>query len=84
MLFRSITLYGMYVPMFIQLMRKGTDLRPFQRFVMPGLALCGCGFMVYAAFAGYGATVFYYLIVFAAVMGVGVRFRGKKIEKIDG
>lgn len=31
-----ITLYGMYVPMFIQLMRKATDLGTFRRFVMPG------------------------------------------------
>ena len=49
-----ITLYGMYVPMFIQFMRKSTDLNPFRRFVMPALALCACAFMVYAAFAGYG------------------------------
>ena len=69
-----ITLYGMYVPMFIQLMRKGTDLSPFRRFVMPALALCSCGFMVYAAFAGYGVTVLYYLAVYAVVMGIGWLF----------
>ncbi len=40
-----ITLYGMYVPMFIQFMRKSTDLNPFRRFVMPALALCACAFM---------------------------------------
>ena len=76
-----ITLYGMYVPMFIQLMRKGRDLGTFRRFVMPILALCGCGFMVYAAFAGYGMTVFYYLAVFAAVMAVGSRFAAGETEK---
>ena len=77
-----ITLYGMYVPMFIQLMRKGTDLSPFRRFVMPALALCSCGFMVYAAFAGYGVTVLYYLGVYAVVMGIGWLFdRRKKIHK---
>ena len=77
-----ITLYGMYVPMFIQLMRKGTDLSPFRRFVMPALALCSCGFMVYAAFAGYGVTVLYYLAVYAVVMGIGWLFdRRKKIHK---
>ena len=70
-----ITLYGMYVPMFIQLMRKATDLSPFRRYVMPALALCGCGFMVYAAFAGYGVTVLYYLVVFAVIMAVGALFR---------
>lgn len=66
-----ITLYGMYVPMFIQLMRKERDLPVFKRFVMPFLGLCGCAFMVYAAFAGYGKTVFFYLIVYAVFMVVG-------------
>ena len=69
-----ITLYAMYVPMFIQLMRRGTDLNAFRRFVMPALGLCGCGFMVYAAFAGYGKTVWFYLIIYAAVMAVGNLF----------
>ena len=73
-----ITLYGMYVPMFIQFMRKSTDLNPFQRFVMPALGLCACAFMVYAAFAGYGATVLYYLVVYAAVMGIGWLFDRRK------
>ena len=77
-----VTLYGMYVPMFIQLMRKGTDLHPFRRYVMPALALCGCGFMVYAAFASYGVTVLYYLAVFAVVMAVGRLFQGRGDEKI--
>lgn len=66
-----ITLYGMYVPMFIQLMRKERDLPVFKRFVMPCLGLCGCAFMVYAAFAGYGMTVCYYLIVYVVFMVVG-------------
>ena len=70
-----ITLYGMYVPLFIQLMRKSADLSPFRRYVMPALALCGCGFMIYAAFAAYGVTVFCYLAVFAVIMGIGYLFR---------
>ena len=73
-----ITLYGMYVPMFIQFMRKSTDLPPFRRFVMPALALCACAFMVYAAFAGYGVTVLYYLGVYAVVMGIGWLFDRQK------
>ena len=69
-----ITLYAMYVPMFIQFMRKATDLSGFRRFVMPALGLCGCAFMVYAAFAGYGMTVFFYLIIYFLVMAVGNLF----------
>ena len=37
-------------------------------------ALCSCGFMVYAAFAGYGVTVLYYLAVYTVVMGIGWLF----------
>ena len=66
-----ITLYAMYVPMFIQFMRMSRDLNGFRRFVMPALGLCGCGFMVYAAFAGYGKTMWFYLIIYAVVMVVG-------------
>ena len=69
-----ITLYGMYVPMFVQFMRRAGDLNAFKRFVMPLLGLVGCGFMVYAAFAGYGATVWYYLIIYAVFMAVGACF----------
>lgn len=68
----TITLYGMYVPMFVQLMRKGTDLPVFKRFVMPGLGVAGCAFMVYAAFAGYGvSTVVHYLLLYVVIMAAG-------------
>lgn len=73
-----ITLYGMYIPMFIQFMRKEPSLNGFKRFVMPTLGLCGCIFMVYAAFAGYGVKVFYYLGVYAVFMLVGNFFYRKK------
>ncbi len=46
---------------------------------MPILALCGCGFMVYAAFAGYGKVVFYYLAVYAVFMLIGnLMYHGEK------
>ncbi|BAL00772.1 putative amino acid transporter [Oscillibacter valericigenes Sjm18-20] len=74
-----ITLYGMYVAMFIQFMRKERELNGFKRFVMPVLGLCGCLFMVYAAFAGYGVKVYYYLAIYVAFMLVGNCFYRKKI-----
>jgi len=74
-----ITLYGMYVAMFVQFMRKERELNGFKRFVMPLLALCGCVFMVYAAFAGYGVKVYYYLAIYVVFMLVGNCFYRKKI-----
>ena len=72
-----ITLYGMYIPMFIQFMRKERDLNGFKRFVMPVLGLCGCLFMVYAAFSAYQITVLYYLVVYAVFIVVGNCFYRK-------
>lgn len=67
-----ISLYAMYVPLFVGLMVREKGLSKMKRFVTPALAICGCGFMVYAAFAGYGvSTVLHYLIVFAVFMVVG-------------
>ncbi len=63
-----ITLYGMYIPIFIQFMRQAKELGTIKRFVMPAIGLVGCVFMVYAAIAAYGEKVFYYLIVFAVVI----------------
>lgn len=70
-----ITLYGMYIPMFVQLMRKGTDMNGFKRYVMPGLGVIGCLFMIYAAFAAYGVDrVVHYLMVYAVIMVIGSLF----------
>jgi APA family basic amino acid/polyamine antiporter len=66
-----VTLYGMYIPMFILFMVKSKELNGIKRFVMPALAIVGSCFMVYAAFAAYGTTVLYYLIVFAVIMVIG-------------
>lgn len=74
-----ITLYGMYIPMFVQFMNKERELNGFKRFVMPTLGLCGCLFMAYAAFAGYGRKVYYYLAIYVAFMLVGNGFYRKKI-----
>jgi len=75
-----VTLYGMYIPMFIMFIRKSKELNGFKRYVMPILGLCGCVFMVYAAFAAYGKTVLFYLIVFAVIMAIGNLFYRKKAD----
>ncbi len=74
-----ITLYAMYILIFIQFMRKEKGLSPFKRIIMPFLGVCGCIFMVYSAFAAHGSAVFYYLIIFAIFMIVGNLFYRKKI-----
>ncbi len=69
-----VTLYALYLPIFIAFMRKEADLSGFKRFVMPSLALCGSLFMIYAACYAHGMAVVAYLIIFAVVMLAGVLF----------
>ena len=74
-----ITLYGMYIPMFINYIRINKEANIFNRFIMPILATLGSLLMILAAFKAYGiSTVFYYLIVYAAFMIVGNIFYNKK------
>ncbi len=76
-----ITVYGFYIPIFLAMMKKETDLGFGKRFVMPVLALCGSVFMCYAACAVHGMSVVYYLVMFAVVMLLGIFFQ-KNAEAI--
>ena len=75
-----ITIYLMYLPIFIQWMRKEKDQSLLRRFILPALALCGSVFMVIACIFSHRMGCFWYLIVFAAVMAIGALFNkgGKK------
>ena len=66
-----ITIYLMYIPIFIQWMRKEKDQNVLRRFVLPILATIGSAFMVLACILGHGMACVWYLIVFAVVMAVG-------------
>lgn len=66
-----ITLYAAYIPIFVSLMIKGKDLKTFKRFVLPALAIAGCCFMVYCAFASYGVQAWQYLGFFIVVTLIG-------------
>ncbi len=88
-----ITIYGMYIPIFIVWMIKEKDLGFVKRFLLPVLSLAACCFMVFAAVYAHGVTpylnakangefsfpVLFYLIIFAVIMIAGAVVRkGKK------
>lgn len=91
-----ITIYGMYVPIFIMWMIKEKDEKPFKRFVLPIFALIACVFMMFCAVMGHGVykfqeaqsvgqfafPVLFYLIVYGVVMFIGFLFelRNRKIQ----
>ncbi len=93
-----ITIYALYIPMFIQFMRKEKNLPAVKRFVLPILGIIGSAFMVIAAIyshgylpyitakeagTGFSCPVLFYLIIFVVIMGIGLVFMNPKKAKND-
>lgn len=92
-----ITIYGMYIPVFIAWMIKEKDMGVFKRFILPSVSLLACLFMVFAAIYAHGITpynvakaegsfsfpVLFYLIVYAVIMILGAVFRKSSCKKSE-
>ena len=72
-----VTIYAMYIPIFIMIMVKEQSLSFFKRFLMPSLAVFACIFMVIAAFYAHGLAVVFYLIIFSVIMAIGIIVKDK-------
>ena len=72
-----VTIYAMYLPIFMMMMKKERDLPDFKRFFMPAMAIAGSVFMVIAAFFAHRMAAVAYLAVFTAVMVAGAAFYKK-------
>lgn len=87
-----VTIYAMYVPMYVIWMKKEKQLGIFKRFVLPIIASVSCIFVIFCAVYAHGVTPFrnakavgefscpvlFYLVVFAAIMLVGLALRKKR------
>lgn len=87
-----VTIYGMYIPIFIMWMKKEKDLGVVKRFVLPIASLIACAFMVFAAVYAHGITPFqaakangtfsfpvlFYFILYVVVMVIGFFVRKPK------
>jgi APA family basic amino acid/polyamine antiporter len=88
-----VTIYGLYIPIFIMFMKKAEGMSTLQRYVWPILAICGSAFMVIAAIyahgykpyviakaaGGFAIPIVFYLIVFAVIMVIGIMVdKGRK------
>ena len=73
-----VTIYAMYLPIFVMWMKKAKDESIGRRFIIPILAFCGAAFMVFACIIGHKFANVYYLIVFAVIMVIGGIFRKNK------
>ncbi len=90
-----VTIYALYIPMFIIWMIKEKELGFVKRFLIPSLAVLSCLFMVFAAVYAHGITPFmqakengafsfpvvFYCIVFVVVMLIGAYFKNPKKSK---
>lgn len=75
-----VTIYAMYIPIFVMIMAKEKSLSFFKRYIMPALAVCACVFMVVAACYSHGKAVLFYLIIFIAIMTVGFLFKSPRVR----
>ncbi len=73
-----VSLYAMYIPIFIMWMKKAKDEKFIKRYLIPSLAVIGSCFMVYACIVGHKMANFWYLIVFAVIMFIGFLFSKKR------
>ena len=91
-----ITIYALYIPMFVMWMIKEKEFGVFKRFILPSLSILACGFTIFAAIYAHGITpyktalekgefscpVVFYLIVFAVIMFIGIFFYSPIRDKI--
>lgn len=66
-----ITIYLMYLPIFVQWIRKEKDQSVVRRFILPILAMIGSAFMVFACILSHRMACVWYIIVFAVIMVIG-------------
>ncbi|MBQ5743101.1 MAG: amino acid permease [Clostridia bacterium] len=90
-----VTVYALYVPIFVMFILRYGKENIFRNIVMPILAILGSGFMVFATVYAHGITpyqaaaakgtfsfpVLFYLIVFAVIMAFGMIFYRSKNNK---
>lgn len=68
-----VTMYALYIPIFIWMMVSMKELNSIKRVVVPALAIAGSVFMIIAAFISHGyKAVCIYLIIFVVIMIVGL------------
>lgn len=49
-----VSIYALYIPIFIMMMKREKDLHPVKRFIVPALSILGCLFMVVALVVSHG------------------------------
>jgi len=92
-----ITIYGMYIPIFVMFIVREGKKNVFKNIVMPLLGVIACAFMMFVAVYAHGIEpylkaakdgqfsfpVLFYLIVYIVIMAVGLAMYKKSAKKAE-
>lgn len=92
-----ITIYGMYIPIFVMFIAKEGKKDVFKNIVMPVLGVIACAFMMFVAVYAHGIRpyqtaaakgefsfpVLFYLIVYVVIMAIGLAMYKKSAKKAE-
>lgn len=67
-----VTIYAMYIPIFVMQIKKEKEMRLFHRLIVPFFGILASCFMVLAAVISLRQAVIYYLLMFAVIMVIGL------------
>jgi len=74
-----VSIYALYIPIFIMMMKKEKDLHPIKRFLVPSLSIIGCLFMVVALVVSHGWTpTFAFILLGGLIMLASIPFYKKQ------
>ena len=76
-----ITIYALYIPILVMMMKKEKGLNPINRFVFPTICILLCIFMMYATVMSHKMGVVWYLVAFAFIMLLAIPFYKNKEKK---
>lgn len=74
-----VSIYALYIPIFIMMIKKEKDLHPVKRFIVPVLSIMGCLFMVVSLVVSHGWTpTLAFIIIGGVIMLLSIFFYKKK------
>ncbi len=73
-----VSIYALYIPIFIMMMKRERDLHPIKRFAAPVLSILGCLFMVVSLVVSHGwIPTFAFIIIGGLIMLASIFFYKK-------
>ena len=74
-----VSIYALYIPIFVMMMKREKDLHPVKRFIVPALSILGCLFMVVSLVVSHGFTpTLAFIIIGGVIMLLSIFFYKKQ------